>query len=307
MASKNQPHPERERSEQSKDAAGAIQPGLTPPSPAVLPPLREVIARHGIAARRSLGQNFILDLNLTRRIARAAGGLDRGSVIEIGPGPGGLTRALIAEGAAHVVAIERDPRCLAALGELAAAFPGRLEVIEGDALALDPAALVAPPRRIVANVPYNIATALLLRWLDRIGDYESLTLMFQREVAERLVATPRSPAYGRLSIIVQWLTLPKILFDVPPSAFVPAPRVTSSVVSLVPRPAPLAAAEKASLERVTAAAFGQRRKMLRSSLKSLRVAVEPLLAAAGVAPTARAEELSVAEFCALARAVEAAA
>ena len=272
--------------------------------PAALPPLREVIARHGIAARRGLGQNFILDLNLTRRIARAAGGLDRGTVIEIGPGPGGLTRALLLEGAAHVVAIERDPRCLAALGELAAAFPGRLEVIEGDALALDPAGLVAPPRQIVANLPYNIATALLLRWLDRIGDYESLTLMFQREVAERLVAAPRSPAYGRLSIIVQWLTLPKILFDVPPGAFVPAPKVTSSVVSLVPRPAPLAAAEKPVLERVTAAAFGQRRKMLRSSLKSLGVPVEPLLAAAGVAPTARAEELSVAEFCALARGLE---
>jgi 16S rRNA (adenine1518-N6/adenine1519-N6)-dimethyltransferase len=272
--------------------------------PAALPPLREVIARHGIAARRGLGQNFILDLNLTRRIARAAGGLDRGTVIEIGPGPGGLTRALLLESAAHVVAIERDPRCLAALGELAAAFPGRLEVIEGDALALDPAGLVAPPRQIVANLPYNIATALLLRWLDRIGDYKSLTLMFQREVAERLVAAPRSPAYGRLSIIVQWLTLPKILFDVPPGAFVPAPKVTSSVVSLVPRPTPLAAAEKPVLERVTAAAFGQRRKMLRSSLKTLGVAVEPLLAAAGVAPTARAEELSVAEFCALARGLE---
>ncbi len=277
---------------------------MTAADPAALPPLREVIARHGIAARRSLGQNFILDLNLTRRIARAAGGLDRGSVIEIGPGPGGLTRALIAEGAGHVVAIERDRRCLAALGELAAAFPGRLEVIEGDALALDPAALVAPPRRIVANLPYNIATALLLRWLDRIGEYESLTLMFQREVAERLVALPRSPAYGRLSVIVQWLTLPKILFDVPPGAFVPSPKVTSSIVSLIPRAAPLAPAAKASLERVTAAAFGQRRKMLRSSLKSLGIPVAPLLAAVGVAPTARAEELSVAEFCALARAFE---
>jgi 16S rRNA (adenine1518-N6/adenine1519-N6)-dimethyltransferase len=224
-----------------------------------LPPLREVIARHGIAARRGLGQNFILDLNLTRRIARAAGGLDRGTVIEIGPGPGGLTRALLLEGAARVVAIERDLRCLAALAELAAAFPGRLEVIAGDALELNPAALVPPPCQIVANLPYNIATALLLRWLDRIGEYERLTLMFQREVAERLVALPRSPAYGRLSVIVQWLTEPKILFDVPPGAFVPSPKVTSSVVLLVPRAAPLAAAEKASLERVTAATFGQRR------------------------------------------------
>jgi len=280
-----------------------FRPGQTDGGPAALRPLREVIARHGIAARRSLGQNFILDLNLTRRIARAAGGLDRGAVIEVGPGPGGLTRALLAEGAAHVVAIERDPRCLAALGELAAAFPGRLEVIEGDALTLDPAALAPPPRQIVANLPYNIATALLLRWLDRGGDYESLTLMFQREVAERLVALPRSPAYGRLSVIVQWLTRPKILFDVPPSAFVPAPKVTSSVVSLVPRTAPLAPAAKPALERVTAAAFGQRRKMLRASLKTLGIPVEPLLAAAGVMPTARAEELSVPEFCALARAL----
>jgi 16S rRNA (adenine1518-N6/adenine1519-N6)-dimethyltransferase len=271
--------------------------------PAGLPPLREVIARHGIAARRSLGQNFILDLNVTRRIARAAGPLDGVSVIEVGPGPGGLTRALLEEGAAHVVAIERDRRCLAALGELAAAYPGRLELVEGDALELDPAALTGAPRRIIANLPYNIATALLLRWLDSIGDYQGLTLMFQREVAERLVAVSRSPAYGRLSIIVQWLTEPKILFYLPPRAFVPAPKVTSSVVSLLPRALPLAPAEKAALERVTAAAFGQRRKMLRSSLKTLGAPVEPLLAAAGIAPTARAEELSVAEFCALARAL----
>jgi 16S rRNA (adenine1518-N6/adenine1519-N6)-dimethyltransferase len=274
--------------------------------PAALPPLREVIARHGIAAKRSLGQNFILDLNLTRRIARAAGPLDAGSVIEVGPGPGGLTRALLEEGALHVVAIERDRRCLAALGELAAAYPGRLELVEGDALKLDPAALTPEPRRIVANLPYNIATALLLRWLDRIGEYQSLTLMFQREVAERLVATARSPAYGRLSVIVQWLTLPKILFDLPPRAFVPSPKVTSSVVSLRPRATPLAPAEKATLERLTAAAFGQRRKMLRSSLKTLGVPVEPLFACTGLAPTARAEELSVADFCALARALQAA-
>jgi 16S rRNA (adenine1518-N6/adenine1519-N6)-dimethyltransferase len=274
------------------------------PDPAALPPLREVIARHGIAARRSLGQNFILDLNVTRRIARAAGPLDAGTVIEIGPGPGGLTRALLEAGAMHVVAIERDRRCLAALGELAGAYSGRLDLIEGDALELDPAALAPAPRKIVANLPYNIATALLLRWLDRIDDYQSLTLMFQREVAERLVARPRSPAYGRLSVIVRWLTEPKILFDLPPRAFVPAPKVTSSVVSLVPRAAPLAPADKATLERVTAAAFGQRRKMLRSSLKTLGAPVEPLLAAAGIVPTARAEELSVAEFCALARALQ---
>jgi 16S rRNA (adenine1518-N6/adenine1519-N6)-dimethyltransferase len=271
--------------------------------PAVLPPLREVIARHGIGAKRSLGQNFILDLNVTRRIARAAGPLDAGTIIEVGPGPGGLTRALLEEGAAHVVAIERDRRCLAALAELAAAFPGKLELVEGDALKLDPAALTPPPRRIVANLPYNIATALLLRWLDRIGDYQSLTLMFQREVAERLVATPRSPAYGRLSVIVQWLTEPKILFDLPPRAFVPSPKVTSSVVSLTPRATSLAPAEKGALERVTAAAFGQRRKMLRSSLRTLGVPVEPLFASTGISPTARAEELAVADFCALARAL----
>jgi 16S rRNA (adenine1518-N6/adenine1519-N6)-dimethyltransferase len=272
--------------------------------PDVLPPLREVIARHGIAARKSLGQNFILDLNLTGRIARAAGRLDDCTVIEIGPGPGGLTRALLAEGAARVVAIERDPRCLAALGELAARYPGRLEIVEGDALALDPATITEGPRKIVANLPYNIATALLLRWLNRIGDYRSLTLMFQREVAERLVARPRSPAYGRLSVLVQWLTEPKILFDLPPRAFVPPPKVTSSVVSLTPHAAPSAPASKPVLERVTAAAFGQRRKMLRSSLKALGMPVETLLAGAGIAPTARAEELSVAEFCALARAID---
>jgi len=263
-----------------------------------------VIARHGIAARKSLGQNFILDLNLTRRIARAAGPLDSGTTIEIGPGPGGLTRALLDEGAARVVAIERDTRCLAALTELQAHYAGRLELIEGDALALDPAALTPAPRRIVANLPYNIATALLLRWLDRITDYESLTLMFQREVAERLTAAPRSAAYGRLSVLVQWLCEAWILFDIPPRAFTPPPKVTSSVVRLVPRAAPLALADKATLERVTGAAFGQRRKMLRSSLKSLGVAVEPLLSEAGLAGTARAEELSAAEFCALARAIE---
>jgi 16S rRNA (adenine1518-N6/adenine1519-N6)-dimethyltransferase len=266
-----------------------------------LPPLREVIARHDIAARKRLGQNFILDLNLTRRIARAAAPLDAHTVIEIGPGPGGLTRALLAEGARRVVAIERDPRCLAALADLSACYPDRLQLVAGDALALDPAALAPAPRKIVANLPYNIATALLLRWLDHIGDYDSLTLMFQKEVAERLVAAPRNPAYGRLSVLVQWLCAPKILFDVPPRAFVPPPKITSSVVQLLPRAAPLAPAAKPVLERVTAAAFGQRRKMLRSSLGSLGVVVEPLLAAAGIAPTMRAEELSVAQFCALAR------
>ena len=270
-----------------------------------LPPLREVIARYGITAKKSLGQNFILDQNLVRRIARAAAPLAGHDAIEIGAGPGGLTRALLGEGARRVVAIERDPRALAALAELAAHYPGRLTVVAGDALALDPAELTAPPRVIVANLPYNIATALLLRWLDRITAYERLVLMFQREVALRLIAAPREAAYGRLSVLVQWLCEVRILFDVAPSAFVPQPKVTSSVVLLQPRAEPLAPASKAMLERVTAAAFGQRRKMLRTSLKTLGLAVAPLLAAAGVAPTARAEELPVAAFCALARAAAA--
>ena len=262
-----------------------------------------MIARHGIAARKSLGQHFLLDLNLTGRIARAAGSLGTGTTIEIGPGPGGLTRALLAEGAGRVVAIERDPRCVAALDDIAAAYPGRLTVIQADALAIDPVTVSGAARRIVANLPYNIATALLLRWLDRVEQYESLTLMFQREVAERLVAPPRSPAYGRLSILTQWLCEARILFDIPPRAFTPPPKVTSSLVRLVPRPVPLAPADKAALERVTAAAFGQRRKMLRSSLKSLGVQVETLLSAAAISGTARAEELSIDQFCALARAV----
>ena len=264
--------------------------------------MREVIARHGIAARKRLGQNFLLDLNLTRRIARAAGPLDHATVIEIGPGPGGLTRALLATGARRIVAIERDRCCLAALGDLAAAYPGHLELVAADALVLDPAELSDPPRKIVANLPYNIATPLLLRWLDRIREYESLTLMFQREVAERLLAEPRSKPYGRLSVLVQWLTETEILFDIPARAFLPVPKVTSSVVRLLPRAEPLAPTAKRALERVTAAAFGQRRKMLRTSLKALGVPVEQLLRCARVAPTARAEELTVAEFCALARA-----
>jgi 16S rRNA (adenine1518-N6/adenine1519-N6)-dimethyltransferase len=269
-----------------------------------LPPLRDIIARHGITARRGLGQNFLLDLNLTGRIARAAGRLEHVTVIEIGPGPGGLTRALLAAGARRVVAIERDRRCLAALDELAAAYPGRLELVAADALALDPVELTGPPRKIVANLPYNVATPLLVGWLDRIREYESLTLMFQREVAERLAAAPPSKPYGRLSVLVQWLTEAEILFDIPPRAFVPPPKVTSSVVRITPRAEPLAAAAKPALERVTATAFGQRRKMLRTSLKALGLPMDQLLERAGVAPSARAEELSVAEFCALARAME---
>jgi 16S rRNA (adenine1518-N6/adenine1519-N6)-dimethyltransferase len=269
----------------------------------VLPPLREIIARYGIIAEKRLGQNFLLDLNLTHRIVRAAGQLDHRTVVEIGPGPGGLTRALLVAGAGRVVAIERDPRCLAALAELAAAYPGRLELLAGDARKLDPVALSSPPRKIVANLPYNIATKLLAGWLDRVEEYESLTLMFQREVAERLVSGPRSKSYGRLSVLVQWVAHARMVFDVPARAFVPSPNVTSSVVNIIPRAEPLAPADKRALERVTAAAFGQRRKMLRASLKSLGIAVEPLLAYAGLPPTARAEELSVGEFCALARAL----
>jgi 16S rRNA (adenine1518-N6/adenine1519-N6)-dimethyltransferase len=251
-----------------------------------------------------LGQNFLLDLNLTGRIARAAGSLDHATVVEIGAGPGGLTRALLAGGAGRVVAIERDERCLAALGELAQAYPGRLEIVAADALEIDPAALAEPPRKIVANLPYNIATPLLIGWIERIREYESLTLMFQREVAERLVAAPRSKSYGRLSVLLQWVAEARILFDVPARAFVPPPKVTSSLVGIRPRPEPLAPAPRSALERVTAAAFGQRRKMLRASLKPLGLPVDRLLESAGVLPTARAEELSVAEFCALARALE---
>jgi 16S rRNA (adenine1518-N6/adenine1519-N6)-dimethyltransferase len=267
-----------------------------------LPPLREVIRRHDLAARKSLGQNFLLDLNLTRRIARAAAPLDQCAVIEIGPGPGGLTRALLLEGARHVTAIERDQRCIAALSELAAAFPGRLTLVDGDALALDPASLASAPRKIVANLPYNIATALLLRWLPGITAYESLTLMFQKEVAQRLAASPRSKDYGRLSVMTQFLCEVRALFDIPPRAFVPAPKVISTVVRLVPRAAPRGDCRLNDLERVVAAAFGQRRKMLRQSLKPLWPTPEPHLLAAGIAPTARAEELSVEQFCVLARA-----
>jgi len=264
------------------------------------PPLREVIVRHGLAARKSLGQNFLLDLNLIARIARAAGPLPDMNVIEIGPGPGGLTRALLAGGAASVTAIERDERCVAALQDLVAAYPDRLRIISADALEVDPASLVPPPRAIAANLPYNIATALLLRWLPGIGAYASLTLMFQKEVAERLVAMPRTKDYGRLSVLVQFLARVRRLFDVPPGAFVPAPKVTSTLVRIEARERPLAPCRREDLERVTAAAFGQRRKMLRQSLKSLGAAPEPLLAAARVAATARAEELSVEEFCTLA-------
>lgn len=271
-----------------------------------LPPLRDVIRRFELRAKKSLGQNFLLDLNLTGRIARAAGPLAGVTVIEVGPGPGGLTRALLAEGAARVIAIERDPRCIAALGELAAHYPGRLALIEGDALDFDPSShFGAGPVRIVANLPYNIATALLIRWLSVEPwppFYDSLTLMFQREVAERIAAAPREESYGRLSVLAGWRTEARILFNVNPSAFVPPPKVTSSVVRLVPRAAPLVC-ERSLLERVTMAAFGQRRKMLRASLRTLGTDPAMLLERAGVDPTKRAEEIDIAGFVALANAL----
>lgn len=268
-----------------------------------LPSLSETIAAHDLAARKSLGQHFLLDLNLTRRIARAARPFDGATVIEVGPGPGGLTRALLIEGAPRVVAIERDRRCVAALAPLVDAAAGRLTVIEADALAVDEAALAPAPRQIVANLPYNIATPLLIKWLDRAGDYRSLTLMVQKEVAMRLVARPGDKAYGRLSVRVHWVCEAQHLFDVSPRAFTPPPKVVSSVVRLEPRPTPLCAAPPDAFEAVLAAAFGQRRKMLRGALRTLGVDAAVLLAAAGIEPTARAETLATEAYCALARAL----
>jgi len=270
-----------------------------------LPPLRDVISRHGLRAKRSLGQNFLLDLNLTARIARAAGPLDAATIVEIGPGPGGLTRALLAQGARRIIAVERDQRAIAALEEIAAHYPGRLEVVAGDALAFDPSSRLTGERaRIVANLPYNIATVLLVAWLTLEPWppwYDRLVLMFQREVAERIAARPGSKSYGRLSVLAGWRSEARILFDVAATAFVPAPKVTSTLVELIPRPAPLRC-DADALQRVTQAAFGQRRKMLRQSLRSLGVEPLALLAAAGIAETARAEEISIEGFVALARA-----
>jgi 16S rRNA (adenine1518-N6/adenine1519-N6)-dimethyltransferase len=269
-----------------------------------LPPLRDVIRRHGLTPKKSLGQNFLFDLNLTTRIARAAEPLENITVVEIGPGPGGLTRALLALGARRVVAIERDQRAIAALEEIAARYPGRLDIVAGDALTIDLGERLGPERaRIVANLPYNIATALLVGWLTIEPWppwYDSMLLMFQREVAERIVAAPGSKSYGRLSVLAGWRTEAKLLFDVAPSAFVPPPKVTSSVVRLTPRPVPLAC-HSAALQRVTESAFGQRRKMLRQSLKTLGIDAIALLAEAGIEPTARAEEIPVNGFVALAR------
>lgn len=268
-----------------------------------LPPLRDVIERHELMARKSLGQNFLFDLNLTAKIARQAGDLQGKTVIEVGPGPGGLTRALLAQGA-HVIAIERDERCLSALQEISDHYPGQLRVIAGDAMETDFAALAGGDKvKIVANLPYNVGTQLLIGWL--LAEpwppfYASLTLMFQREVAERIVARPGADAYGRLGVLAGWRTEARITFDVPPQAFTPPPKVTSSVVHLVPRDAPLAC-DAAMLGKVTQAAFGQRRKMLRQSIKSL--GGEALLAKVGIDPTRRAETLSIDEFAALANAV----
>lgn len=279
--------------------SGAAQDGL--------PPLREVAERHGLMAQKALGQNFLFDLNLTGRIARAAGPLEGRTVVEIGPGPGGLTRALLANGAGRVIAIERDRRCMPALAEIAAHYPGRLEVVDGDALAVDLSGLLGGGEaRIVANLPYNIGTPLLVGWLS--GEpwppwWSSLTLMFQREVAERIVATPEQrAAYGRLAVLANWRCETKILFDVPRTAFVPQPKITSSIVQLVPRRQP-EPCDRRLLERVTLAAFGQRRKMLRQSLKAVIAEPTAMIEAAGLSPTMRAEEVPVSGFVALANAL----
>lgn len=274
-----------------------------------LPPLRDVIAAHGLDAKKSLGQNFLLDLNLTSRIARSAGSLEDCTVLEIGPGPGGLTRALLAAGAKKVIAIEKDSRCLPALAEIAARYPGRLEVIEGDALQLDPVALTGGDKvRIAANLPYNVGTQLLINWIttpDWPPFWSSLTLMFQKEVGERIVARPASRAYGRLGVLAGWRCKGGILFDISPKAFTPPPKVTSVVVHLTPDPTPLPC-DLHALEKITAAAFGQRRKMLRSSLKTLSKDAEKLIGDAGLNPTARAEEIDIAGFVDLANVFRAA-
>lgn len=269
-----------------------------------LPPLREVIAAHGLSAKKALGQNFLLDLNLTAKIARAAGDLTGADVLEVGPGPGGLTRGLLAAGARRVLAVEKDARCLPALAEIAAACPGRLEVVQGDALALDAAAMLVPPIKVVANLPYNIGTELLIRWMTPAvwpPFWQSLTLMFQKEVAERIVAKPGSKAYGRLALMVQWRAEARIVLTLPPEAFTPPPKVSSAVVHIVALPKPRYPADAGVLARVTAAGFNQRRKMLRASLRGLAPDIEDKLRAAGIDPTARAEEIPLEGFCALAR------
>lgn len=266
-----------------------------------LPPLREVIASHGLAAQKRLGQNFLLDLNLTRKIARCAGDLSAGTVFEVGPGPGGLTRALLLEGAASVIAIEKDPRCQSALAEINEASGNRLTVIQADALTVDLAGMGDAPRRIVANLPYNVATPLLVGWLKQAEKIQSMTLMFQKEVADRIIAQPGDSGYSRLSVLSNWRCDTKFELTLPPRAFTPPPKVDSAVVTLTPLAEPRFPCRIEDLEAVTAAAFGQRRKMLRRSLKTLNVDTETLLLATGIEPTARAETLTVEQFAALAR------
>jgi 16S rRNA (adenine1518-N6/adenine1519-N6)-dimethyltransferase len=276
-------------------------------TPDGLPPLREVIRELGLTAKKSLGQNFLLDFNLTRRIARAGGPLEGVTVVEVGPGPGGLTRALLLEGAAQVVAIEKDERCLPALHAIAALYPGRLKIISADAREIDYGALELPfPARIVANLPYSVATPLLINWLKSEPWppwFDRLVLMFQREVALRIVAAPGSKDYGRLAVLAQWRTSPRLLFTLPAEAFTPRPKVDSALVELVPKPTPAPACDVSALERVTAAAFGQRRKMLRASLRQITPDSEALLQSLGIDPKARGEELDVAEFCRIANAL----
>ena len=272
-----------------------------------LPPLREVIATHGLIAKKSLGQNFLLDLNLTARIARAAGDLTACDVLEVGPGPGGLTRGLLAEGARRVLAIEKDERCLPALAEIAAAYPGRLEVLNADALEVDALVHLTPPIRVIANLPYNVGTELLVRWLTPKSwppYWQTLTLMFQKEVAERIVAKPGSKAYGRLALLAQWRSDARIVLTLPPEAFTPPPKIHSAVVLLTALAEPRFPANAAILSQIVAAGFNQRRKMLRASLKGVAPNIESLLEGSGIAPTARAEEIDLERFCTLARAVE---
>jgi 16S rRNA (adenine1518-N6/adenine1519-N6)-dimethyltransferase len=286
----------------------AEEPREPPPgaSPDGLPPLREVIRELGLSAKKSLGQNFILDLNLTRRIARAAGPLDGRTVVEVGPGPGGLTRALLLEGAGRVVAIERDERCAPALAQIAERWPGRVDVHFGDALEARWGDLLGPgagKAAIVSNLPYGVATVLLVGWL--LSEpwppwFDRMVLMFQKEVAQRIVAQPGSKAYGRLAVLAQWRTKPRIVLSLPPEAFTPPPKVASAVVEFIPLKEPAPACQAEILGEVTGAAFGQRRKMLRSSLKQLAADPDALLSAAGIAGTLRAEDLSVKDFARLA-------
>lgn len=274
-----------------------------------IPPLRDVIATHNLTAKKSLGQNFLLDLNLTAKIARQAGDLASSDILEIGPGPGGLTRGLLAEGARCVLAIEKDARCIPALEEIAAHYPDRLQIINGDALEVDPLAHLTPPIKVAANLPYNVGTELLVRWLTPAQwppFWSSLTLMFQKEVAQRIVAEPGSKAYGRLAVLAQWRSTARIVLDLPPQAFTPPPKVSSAVVHLEALPGPRYPADPHMLSKVVAAAFNQRRKMLRSSLKSVSPDIEAHLKNADITPTDRAEQISLAQFCALARSLKAA-